>query len=317
MTSFHEMQYVYEVYRHQSFSKAAETMYISQSSLSLMVKKAEKRVGSPIFDRSTLPITLTEAGRAYIRAAMQIMSIEQDFQTEIGNIQQMITGSLTLGGTTLFTSYVLSPVISDFSMQYPGIDLRLHEANSETLQQELMNGTLDFAVDNADFDPNLFEQHVCMDEEILLAVPRKSSANSRAASYALPGEALRGGQIRQDCLPVPLSYFMHEPFLLLREGNDTRTRADMLFARAGFHPNIRLMTDHQIVCFNLAAYGMGCTFVSQSLACSADYSDRLCFYRLPPDLSLRRVSLYSKKKRDMTPPMRAFVALLPRLREKK
>ena len=317
MTSFHEMQYVYEVYRHQSFSKAAEAMYISQSSLSLMVKKAEKRVGSPIFDRSTLPITLTEAGKAYIRAAMQIMSIEQDFQMEIGNIQQVITGSLTLGGTALFTSYVLPPVISDFSMQYPGIDLRLHEANSETLQQELMNGSLDFAVDNADFDHNLFERHVCLEEEILLAVPRLSSANARTASYALPGEILRRGQVPQDILPAPLSCFQNEPFLLLREGNDTRTRAELLFAREGIHPNIRLMTDHQIVCYNLAAYGMGCTFVSQSLACSADYSDRLCFYRLPSDLSRRFVSLYSKKKRDMTPPMRAFVALLPNLRKKR
>lgn len=316
MTSFHEMQYVYEVYRHQSFSKAAEAMYISQSSLSLMVKKAEKRVGSPIFDRSTLPISLTEAGKAYIRAAMQIMSIERDFQTEIGNIQQVITGSLTLGGTTLFTSYVLPPVISEFSIQYPGIDLRLHEANSETLQQELINGTLDFAVDNADFDQNLFERHVCVEEEILLAVPRLSAANAQSAFYALPGEALRRGQVPQEILPVPLSYFIHEPFLLLREGNDTRTRADRMFAQANIHPNIRLMTDHQIVCYNLAAYGMGSTFVSQSLACSADYSDRLCFYRLPPDLSRRSVSLYSKKKRDMSPPMRAFVALLPRLREK-
>lgn len=49
MTSFHEMQYVYEVYRHQSFSKAAEAMYISQSSLSLMVKKGGKTGGKPHF----------------------------------------------------------------------------------------------------------------------------------------------------------------------------------------------------------------------------------------------------------------------------
>ena len=314
MSSFHEMQYVYEVFRRQSFSKAAEAMYISQSSLSLMVKKAEKRIGSPIFDRSTLPITLTDAGKAYIRAAMQIMSIEQDFQAEIGHIQQMVTGSLSLGGTTLFTSYVLSPLISAFSLRYPGIDLQLHEAHTASLQQELLSGALDFAVDNGEYDPNLFDCRVCLEEEMLLAVPRQSPANAHAAAYAIPAECLTLPALPQNVLPVPISYFANEPFLLLREGNDTRARADRLFALAGFHPNVRLMTDHQIVCYNLAAYGMGSTFVSQTLVSRAAYADRLCYYRLTPNISARSVSLFSKKKRGMTPPMQAFAALLPILK---
>ena len=50
---FREMRYVYEVYRERSFSRAAQKLYISQPSLSLMIKKAEERVGSPLFDRST------------------------------------------------------------------------------------------------------------------------------------------------------------------------------------------------------------------------------------------------------------------------
>ena len=57
---FHEMNYVYEVYRQGSFTKAAQALFISQPSLSQMVQKAEARIGSPIFDRSTSPISLTE-----------------------------------------------------------------------------------------------------------------------------------------------------------------------------------------------------------------------------------------------------------------
>ena len=49
---FREMRYVYEVYRERSFSRAAQKLYISQPSLSLMIKKAEERVGSPLFDRA-------------------------------------------------------------------------------------------------------------------------------------------------------------------------------------------------------------------------------------------------------------------------
>ena len=84
---FREMRYVYEVYRERSFSRAAQKLYISQPSLSLMIKKAEERVGSPLFDRSTMPIGLTEAGRQYIRAAEQIMEIEGAFQQYISDTE--------------------------------------------------------------------------------------------------------------------------------------------------------------------------------------------------------------------------------------
>lgn len=59
---FSEKYYVYEVYRERSFTKAAKNLYISQPALSLMVKKAEQKIGTPLFNRDTNPVSLTEAG---------------------------------------------------------------------------------------------------------------------------------------------------------------------------------------------------------------------------------------------------------------
>ena len=88
----HEMNYVYEVYRQRSFTKAAQALYIAQPSLSQMVRKAEARIGAPIFDRSTSPIGVTELGRAYIRAAEQVLQIEriEDVLTLFGNADQNV-----------------------------------------------------------------------------------------------------------------------------------------------------------------------------------------------------------------------------------
>ena len=72
----HEITYIYEVYRQGSFTRDAQVLYISQPSLSQMVRKAERRIGAPIFDRSISPIALTEAGRAYIRAAEQLQQCQ-------------------------------------------------------------------------------------------------------------------------------------------------------------------------------------------------------------------------------------------------
>ena len=57
---FQGMEYIYEVYKEKSFSKAAAALFISQPSLSANVKRVENRIGYPIFDRSTKPLQLTE-----------------------------------------------------------------------------------------------------------------------------------------------------------------------------------------------------------------------------------------------------------------
>ena len=65
---FQGMEYIYEVYKEKSFSKAAAALFISQPSLSANVKRVENRIGYPIFDRSTKPLQLTEVGKHYIQA---------------------------------------------------------------------------------------------------------------------------------------------------------------------------------------------------------------------------------------------------------
>lgn len=78
---FSGMNYVYEVYKEQSFSKAAENLYISQPALSSMIKKIETKIGMPLFDRSTSPIQLTECGKKYIKTAEKIMDLEMSSPT--------------------------------------------------------------------------------------------------------------------------------------------------------------------------------------------------------------------------------------------
>ena len=67
---FKNKEYVLAVYKEQSFVKAAKKLFVSQPSLSSSIKRIEQKVGSPIFDRSNSPITLTEVGEKYIEYAL-------------------------------------------------------------------------------------------------------------------------------------------------------------------------------------------------------------------------------------------------------
>ena len=66
---FHRKHLITTIAKEQSFSKAAQKLFIAQPSLSLMVKSLEADLGTPLFDRSSKPIRLTEAGQEYVRAA--------------------------------------------------------------------------------------------------------------------------------------------------------------------------------------------------------------------------------------------------------
>ena len=57
-----DMEYIYQVYRDQSFSKAAENLFMTQPALSLAIRRVEDRLGAELFDRSRRPLRLTQAG---------------------------------------------------------------------------------------------------------------------------------------------------------------------------------------------------------------------------------------------------------------
>ena len=73
---FQYASYIYAVYKERSFSKAADKLFISQPSLSLMVKKAESQLGLPVFNRRTNPVSLTPFGVEYIQALEEMYALE-------------------------------------------------------------------------------------------------------------------------------------------------------------------------------------------------------------------------------------------------
>ena len=76
------MEYVYEVYKERSFTRAAKNLYVTQPCLSALVKKTEEKLGFPIFNRSANPLQLTEYGKEYIRYIERMQALENEFETK-------------------------------------------------------------------------------------------------------------------------------------------------------------------------------------------------------------------------------------------
>lgn len=307
---FQGMDYVYEVYKEMNFSKAAKNLYISQPSLSAAVKKVEMRLGFPIFDRSTTPIQLTEFGKEYIKAIEVIMDVENGFNNFVNDINELKSGSISIGGTNLFASYILPPLLSGFTEKYPFVDVNLVEASTSELTEKLFSGSLDLIIDNNCMDSSIYEKVFFCEEHLILTVPKAFSSNEKAKDYRMDLKDIKNGRHLEPDFPVvPLDFFRDEPFLFLKSGNDTRIRADKICHNSRFIPKIKLKLDQQITAYNLSSYGMGISFTGDILLSHIYENDNLVYYKLDNRDATRDVNFYYKRNRYMTRTVREFLKL--------
>ena len=308
---FQGMHYIYEVYKEMNFSRAARNLFISQPSLSAAVKKAEAQIGFPVFDRSSNPIQLTDLGREYIRSIETIMEVENSFQNYVNDMRELKSGSISIGGTNLFASYVLPPVLSRFTELYPQIHVHLTEATTSELTKRLFSGSLDLLIDNQSMDPAIYGKSFFCEEHLLLTVPTQFASNQRLKNYALTAADIRDNRpLLSHIPPVPLKDFQDEPFLLLRAGNDTRKRADRICHNSHFLPQIKLELEQQITAYNLSRYGMGISFSSDTLIRHVPEDERLVYYKLNHQDALREVNFYYKRKRYMPKTVTTFLEMI-------
>lgn len=309
---FSRKDLIYTVYQEGSVSKAAQKLFISQPSLSVMIQKIEEEVGVPLFDRTSKPIRLTEAGQEYIKAAEEILHIEKSFQNYLEACQELKTGSLTIGSNQLLSSLVLPRYIGQFLSRYPNIHLNLIDDNSVVLENMAISGQLDLVLDNHLLDRNMFEQHIWRKEWLLLAVPKSFSCNEGLEEFQLTYEDIVAGKhLTEEKHYAPLSAFGEIPYVAMTRQNETRRRSDEIFHEAGIKPQNILEIDRLVTLYSFVEQGSAASIVSDTLVqYLQSHSDNVVFYRLNSPHACRELYISYKRNRYYSKAMEAFVSLI-------
>lgn len=304
-------KYVYEVYKERSFTKAAQNLYISQPSLSARIKKIEEIIGEPLFDRSTTPLQLTEVGKVYIEAAEEITQIEQRVENYINDLAGLKTGNLAVGASTLFAAYVVPSLITQFNQKFPDVHIQLIEGNTAELEEMLGSNALDFVIDNYHYDSILYNKELYCEENILLAVPKHFAINEELGMYQLSYKNIKNkNYLNQKYPAVPLGRFADLPFIMLTQGNDTRTRGDRLCRNVGFKPNIVLEFNQQSTAYMASSTQLGATFISDILVSQLPAFENLVYYKLDGEEAKRKVFFYYKTHKYKTRVMEEFIRMM-------
>lgn len=291
------MEYVYAVYQKKSFSKAAESLHVSQPALSTAIRKIESELQLQLFDRSSSPIELTPAGKYYIASIEKIMRVEEDMRSYFAQLVKEQRTVINVGTSSFFCSYVLPELVEEFKRERPEVSVNLMEANSSEFAGLFASDAMDLCITVDDLGSlqgkHPLESRVWRREEIILAVPAEHPITQELKTERITFGQVRSGAYREKTPGVELSRFRDVPFLLLKSGNDLNTRANEMCRRAGFAPKVAMQLDQMLTSYYVACSGKGAAFIRPDLVKYVEPTARLYFFKLDDPLARRDVMLYA------------------------
>ncbi len=134
------------VARSLSFTKAAETLHISQPAVSKHIKQLEAHFSVRLFEREGNKIILTEEGEILFQSALQIFDIYNQTEYKLNQLKNKSGGILRVGASTTMTMYIIPPVLSEFKQRFPQVSLSWINGNSKKIESALLNKEIDLGI---------------------------------------------------------------------------------------------------------------------------------------------------------------------------
>ncbi len=286
-------KYAYEVYKHGSFSKAAKALYISQPSLSAAITRLEGELGFRIFDRSTIPSSLTSEGRIYIESLEEILESESNMKKRIKELSDVNYGSITIGGSSLASYLILSEICSAFYKRYPKISVTLDIGNvgsSLVLWDKLDSKELDVLVTYMNHDPKYILEPIC-EERMVIAINKNMRGAESLAPFALTREEILTKSYSPDREIEDTSIFSNIEFVEFSRKSDTGKRMLKILGNyKSAHYKIK-NSRHSEMHYNLMCAGVGAVLTTTLGIAQMPYDDDILFFIPKCEDSYRKVFL--------------------------
>ncbi|SFC96916.1 LysR family transcriptional regulator, hydrogen peroxide-inducible genes activator [Flexibacter flexilis DSM 6793] len=144
--NFQQLEYLVAVDTHRHFAKAAESCFVTQATLSMMLKKLEEELDVILFDRSKQPVVPTAVGVKVITQARRILSEANQLKDIVLQEKGELTGELRVGIIPTVAPYLLPLFLKNFTEKYPKISLYIHEYTTANIIEKLKSGEIDVGI---------------------------------------------------------------------------------------------------------------------------------------------------------------------------
>lgn len=245
------LKYIVAIAEHRNLTKAAESLYVGQPTLSKSLAAVEEKLGLKLFRKVGRVYVPTGAGERYIQRAREILTLSESLDAEMADILQQNEGELNVSFANMRASYMLPKVLPAFAKRYPNVKVNVFEGSSDENDRRLLEGTVEIAFYTAsgERDPRLEYQPLAREELLICACE-----NHPIRDYSRKDP--EGGF---PCLS--LSPLRETLVLMMRPEQRTRQIVDSLLKAGGVRLERVLYTSNIHAIMGLVAAGYGVSFV--------------------------------------------------------
>lgn len=281
-----QLRYFCAIAARRSFRAAGEDLRIAQPALSQQMRRLEDELGVELFDRSTRPVGLTDAGEHLLPRARQLLADLERATAEVREFSGEFRGRIAVGAMQYLTNLELPGLLASFRERHPLVELGLRVGNTGQLCELLESGELDIAVchsDELDLSPEFATEELRTEELVIVVAAADPLAGQTAVTV-------------QELAPTPLITF--------RKGASIREALQHAFDEAGLVPQISFESADLPTAIELVRRGLGVALVPRSIAEREPPS--VTALPIAPVRLTRRVALIWRSDRHRSRALEAF-----------
>jgi len=294
--NLHLLRVFFEVAEQRSFSRAAETLRISQPAVSKAVRELEHQLDLPLIERITRVkgikgLHLTENGQALFDHARGIFALERSAVEDIRARVGLKRGALKLGASTTIAGYWLPIYLAAFRKKYSSVELCVQVGNTQAMKQSLIDCEIDLALVEGPVMDSRIKTDLWRDEEVkIITYP-----NAAISSW---------GEFNAD-------EFSRQVWLVREPGSGTRDATEKMMGTLGIHPQRRIEFGSNEGIARAVAAGAGFAMLPLPVVRELIMLKEVHVLEFPEtSLLIRPLFLLQLKERPSSPPMRAFCEIL-------
>ena len=152
------------------FTRAAETLDVSQPTLSLQIRELERDLGLPLFDRVGRSVRLTEAGEVFRRHAIRALREVEAGQGALDDLRGLRRGTVRVGVTHSFSARLIPRAVARFRLDHPGVAVTVEKTSGRAVEQALVAGTINLGIAYAPPEDPEVVAATLFDEEVVVVV---------------------------------------------------------------------------------------------------------------------------------------------------
>ncbi len=272
------LQVFHAVAKHLSFTKAAETLFMTQPAVTFQVKQLEEYLNMRLFDRAQGRISLTPAGQLALEYAERILALSAELDTRLKEMSGQAAGPLLIGASMTIGEYVLPQLIGEFKARFPAVVPTLFVGNSEAVQDRVAERTLDLGFIEGDSHLSSLQSEVCCEDELQVVC---------APSHPLAKEA-----------GAPPASLTQHPYISREAGSGTRAVIDRYLQQAGVSESMNVVVElgSPEAIKGLVATGLGFAIMSRVIVAKELQLGQLVQVPLRPPLIRNFAVVYPKER---------------------